>query len=63
MASIFFYLGVGACLATLGVLTAGIGGFGSGKMTPQRQNQMMQLRIVAQAVAVIFLILLAMSAA
>lgn len=62
MASFFFYMGIAACLATLGVLAAGIGGFGTGRMTPRRQNQMMQFRIMGQAVAVAFLVLMALAA-
>lgn len=62
MASFFFWMGCAACLATLGVLATGIGGFGSGRMTSRRQNQMMQLRILGQAVAVFFLVLMALAA-
>lgn len=58
-----FYLAAAACLATLGVLVTGIGGFGSGRMTPRRQNQMMQLRIIAQFTAVVLLVVMAMAAA
>lgn len=57
-----FYLAVAACIATLAVLVTGIGGFGTGRMTPRRQNQMMQLRIAAQFTAVVLLVLMAMSA-
>lgn len=59
----FSFLAVAACVVTLGVLVAGVGGFGSGKMSPQRQNQMMQLRIAAQFTAVILLVLMALAAA
>lgn len=52
-----FYLGIVAAFVTLGVLAYGIGGFGSGKMTPKRQNLMMRLRIGAQAAAVLLLFL------
>ena len=52
-----FFLGLLAALATLGVLAVGIGGFGTGKMTPKTQNRMMVLRIVGQATAVILLFL------
>lgn len=63
MGDFFFYLAVLACLATAGVLMTGIGGFGTGKMTPQRQNKMMQLRILAQFTAVVLLVLMAMASA
>ena len=62
MADFFFYLAGAACLATLFVLGAGIGGFGTGRMTPRRQNKMMQLRILAQGVAVALLVLMALAA-
>ncbi|MEL7000584.1 MAG: HIG1 domain-containing protein [Paracoccaceae bacterium] len=48
----FFYLGIAAALATLGVLMFGIGGFGTGRMTAKTQNRMMRYRIIAQAAAV-----------
>lgn len=51
-----------ACLLTLAVLVTGIGGFGTGMMSSRRQNQMMQLRIAAQLVAIVLLVILAMSA-
>lgn len=60
---IFFYLAGAACLATVGVLGAGIAGFGSGRMSSRKQNKMMQLRIVAQFTAVILLVLMAFAAA
>ena len=50
-----FYAGICAALATLAVLAIGIGGFGTGKMTPKRQNRMMVYRIVGQATAVVLL--------
>jgi uncharacterized membrane protein len=52
-----FYLAGAACLATLAVLAFGIGGFGTGKMTPQRQNKMMRWRIIAQFAAVVLMLL------
>ena len=57
-----FFLAAAACIATVVVLATGIGGFGSGRMTSRRQNQMMQLRILGQAVAVFFLVLMALAA-
>ncbi|MEM7745116.1 MAG: twin transmembrane helix small protein [Pseudomonadota bacterium] len=53
--------GIG-CAVVAGILIYGIGGFGSGKMTPQKQNKVMQWRIGAQFVAVL-LILLAVAVA
>lgn len=52
-----FYLGVAACLATLCVLAFGIGGFGTGKVTSRGQNRLMRWRIIAQATAVVLLVL------
>ena len=63
MSTFFLYLAAAACFATLLVLGTGIGGFGTGRMTPRRQNQMMQLRILAQGVAVLLLVLMALTAA
>jgi hypothetical protein len=52
-----FYLGGAACLATVSVLAFGIGGFGTGRMTSRGQNKLMRLRIIAQATAVVLLVL------
>jgi hypothetical protein len=52
-----FYLGGAACLATLGVLAFGIGGFGTGRISSRGQNRLMRLRIIAQATAVVLLVL------
>lgn len=52
-----FYLACAACLATAGVLAFGIGGFGTGKMTSRSQNRLMRWRIIAQATAVVLLVL------
>jgi Hypoxia induced protein conserved region len=52
-----FYLGGAACLATLCVLAFGIGGFGSGRITSRGQNRLMRWRIIAQATAVVLLVL------
>ena len=46
-----------AAIATLVVLTVGIGGFGAGKMSGRNQNKMMWLRIIGQATAIVFLFL------
>ena len=56
MSGIFFYLAAAACLVTLGVLMFGIGGFGTGKMSPRTSNRVMRYRIIAQAVAVALLL-------
>lgn len=45
-----------ACVVVLGVLAYGIGGFGTGKITPQMQNKVMRWRIAAQFVAVILVL-------
>jgi hypothetical protein len=52
-----FYLAIAACIATFGVLAFGIGGFGSGRVSPRGQNRLMRLRILAQATAVVLLII------
>ena len=55
MGDVFFYLAMGACLVTAAVLVWGISGLGSGKVTPKGQNKLMRLRILAQFVAVILI--------
>jgi len=45
------------CLAVAGILIYGIGGFGTGRMTPRKQNKVMQARIIAQFVAVLLILL------
>ncbi|MEM9140353.1 MAG: twin transmembrane helix small protein [Pseudomonadota bacterium] len=50
-----------ACLAVVGILAFGIGGFGTGKMSPKRQNKLMQYRIMGQAVAVVLILLAVMA--
>ena len=57
MSNVFFFLAGAACLVTLGVLAFGIGGFGTGKITPQGQNKLMRWRIIAQFVAIILIML------
>ena len=52
-----FYLAIVACAVTAGVLLLGIRGFGTGKVTPRGQNKLMRLRIIAQFVAVILILL------
>jgi hypothetical protein len=51
------YLAFAACLATLCVLAFGIGGFGTGRITSRGQNRLMRWRIIAQATAVLLLLL------
>ena len=55
MSGILVYLALGACLLTAGVLAFGLGGFGSGKMTPRGQNKLMRWRIIAQFVAIVLI--------
>ncbi|MEO1491078.1 MAG: twin transmembrane helix small protein [Pseudomonadota bacterium] len=57
MGTALLYLGGAACIVTVVVLAMGIRGFGTGKMTPERQNRMMRYRIGAQFVAVILMVL------
>ena len=62
MSGILFYIAAIACVATLAVLMAGVIGFGSGKASPQFSNKMMRWRIVAQFLAVVFLLLMVAAA-
>ena len=57
MGSFVFYLAVAACIATAGILLLGIRGFGTGAVSPRGQNRLMRMRIAAQAVAVILILL------
>ena len=57
MGQILLYVGVAACFVTLAVLAFGIRGFGTSKMTPQRQNVLMRWRIAMQFIAVILIAL------
>ena len=57
MSGFLFFVAAGACLAVLAVLAIGIGGFGSGKASPQFSQRMMRLRIIAQAIALVFVLL------
>jgi hypothetical protein len=61
MSGILFYLAMAACLVTLAVLAYGIGGFGSksreGVEGARLSNRLMRYRIIAQAVAVILIVL------
>ena len=57
MSGMFVYLAMAACLATLGVLVIGIGGFGTGKASASFSQRMMRWRIALQFVAIIFIML------
>ena len=57
MGDVLYYVVILACLITAGVLVLGIGGFGSGKITPRGQNKLMRMRILAQFVAVVLIML------
>lgn len=57
MSGILFYLAIAACLVVLAILATGVGGFGSGKASPQFSQKMMRLRIVAQFIALILIML------
>lgn len=57
-----FYLAIVACVATLGVLVFGIGGFGTGRITSRGQNRLMRWRIIAQATAVVLLVIAVLAA-
>ncbi len=57
MGDVLYYVVILACLITAGVLILGIGGFGSGKITPRGQNKLMRMRIIAQFVAVVLIML------
>jgi hypothetical protein len=61
MSGYLFYLAAAACLVTFGVLAFGVGGFGSKKREgvegARFSNRLMRYRIIAQAVAVILILL------
>ncbi|HUS54916.1 MAG TPA: twin transmembrane helix small protein [Thermohalobaculum sp.] len=61
MSGMLFYLAGAACLVTFGVLAYGIGGFGSksreGVEGARFSNRLMRYRIIAQAVAIILILL------
>ncbi len=50
------YLALGAVLAVLLVLFAGVGQFAFGKADPRRSNRLMRLRVIAQAIALLLLV-------
>lgn len=52
-----FILAVIACLAVVVVLMLGLGGFaGGGKFNKKNSNKLMRYRIVAQFIAVLFIL-------
>jgi membrane protein DedA with SNARE-associated domain len=54
----FFILAAIACLAVVVVLAFGLGGFaGGGSFNKKNSNKLMRLRIIAQFIAVIFIVL------
>ena len=57
MSGFLFFVAVIACLGVLVILAVGIGGFGSGKASPQFSQRMMRFRIIAQAVALVLVLL------
>lgn len=55
-----FILGVVACLVVLVILMIGIGSFAKGgEFNRKHSNRLMRYRIIAQAVAVIFIVVFA----
>lgn len=61
MGDILYWLAGGACAVTALILLFGVGGFGTGKITPAGQNKLMRMRIGAQFVAVILIVLAALA--
>jgi hypothetical protein len=61
MSALLFYMAAGACLATFGVLTFGIAGFGArhreGLKGARLSNRLMRWRIIAQFTAVVLIML------
>ena len=54
----FFILAVVACIAVLGILALGLGGFaGGGAFNKRNSNKLMRYRIAAQFVAVVFILI------
>ena len=54
----FFILAVVACIAILGILALGLGGFaGGGAFNKRNSNKLMRYRIAAQFVAVVFILI------
>ena len=61
MSAFFFYRALAAALSTAGILAFGIAGLGSkrrvGREGARKQNRLMRARIIAQAVALVFVAL------
>ena len=57
MSGSIFYLALAACIVTLIVVLIGILGFGSGRASAVFSQRMMRLRIVAQFVAIVLIML------
>ena len=57
MAEVFTYAAIAACVVTAGILLLGIRGFGSSTATPRSQNRLMRMRIIAQFVAVVLIMI------
>lgn len=58
MGDTFFVLAVIACIAVLGVLALGLGGFaGGGAFNKRNSNKLMRYRIAAQFIAVVFILI------
>ncbi|MDA9208020.1 twin transmembrane helix small protein [Octadecabacter sp.] len=51
----FFYVIIASCLVVAGVLIWGVSQFGRGS-DPKKSNKIMQLRILAQFVAVVLIV-------
>ena len=62
MSGVLFFMAAAACLVVLGVLAAGIGGFGSGKASPRFSQRMMRWRVIAQFAALMLLMLMVWAA-
>ncbi|WP_376875314.1 twin transmembrane helix small protein [Albirhodobacter sp. R86504] len=53
-----FYIVAAACLAVLVILMIGIGGFAKGgDFNKKHANKVMRLRIIAQAIAIVMILL------
>ena len=58
MSGIFFYLAIGASIAVLAVLLFGIGTFArGGEFNRKWSNKIMRLRLLAQFIAVILILI------
>lgn len=58
MGDTLFILAIVACIAVLGVLALGLGGFaGGGAFNKRNSNKLMRYRIAAQFVAVVLILI------